>query len=161
MTNETASATAPPAAREARPGDVVYERNSAGYVLLGLVTVGGTMEDVPGRSKAQIAYMHFSPRGMDPSGVNGNVYEWQPKWSLIGVTTCGTVQADYTLWSPGAEARPAELAANVPGPGEVWTCPRCTSTTGRPVAWDHGTDPDTGYADRGEGCTECTPGGRR
>lgn len=40
-----------------------------------------------------------------------------------------------------------------------YACPNCGSTAGKPVPYDFGTDPETGYHDAGEGCTECTPEG--
>ena len=151
MTNETASATAPPAVREARPGDVVYSRGPGGHVLLGLVTTAGTLGRVGGQDPAHVIYLTAAWRPMDPRGVNGNVYEWQEKYELTGVNTFGYAQDGMQLWRP----------AGARGAGDAYTCPNCGSTTGQPVEWDHGTDPETGYHDAGEGCTECTPGGQR
>ncbi len=42
---------------------------------------------------------------------------------------------------------------------QEWECPECSGTTGKPVSFDYGIDPDNGYHDKGEGCTECHPGG--
>ena len=80
MTNETTSATAPPAVREARPGDVVYSRGPGGHVLLGLVTAAGTLGRVEGQDPAHMIYLTAAWRPMDPRGVNSNVYEWQEKY---------------------------------------------------------------------------------
>lgn len=44
---------------------------------------------------------------------------------------------------------------------ESWECPMCGALGGEPVEWDLGMDQETGYADRGTGCTQCVKKGRR